>query len=63
MTSSAQDYGDIFLMNITLKNKRKLQKMLNRALCICMEAEGRTNVNMLHNTCNINKLDDLRKPI
>ena len=55
------DYGDIFLMNITTGTKQKLQKMQNRALRICMEAEGRTNVNMLHNTCNVNKLDDRRK--
>ena len=54
------DYGDIFLMNITSKTKQKLQKVQNRALRICMEAEGRTNVNLLHNTCNVNKLDDCR---
>ena len=54
------DYGDIFLMNITSKTKQKLQKVQNRGLRICMEAEGRTNVNFLHNTCNVNKLDDRR---
>ena len=55
------DYGDIFLMNITSKTIQKLQKIQNRALRICIEAEGRSNVNMLHNTCNVNKLDDRRK--
>ena len=39
------DYGDIFLMNITAKTTQKLQKMQNRALRICIQAEGRTNVN------------------
>ena len=55
------DYGDIFLMNITAKTTQKLQKMQNRALRICIQAEGRTNVNILHNTCNVNKLDDHRR--
>ena len=54
------DYGDIFLMNITTRTKQKLQKLQNRALRICIEAEGRTSVNMLHNTCYVNKLDDRR---
>ena len=35
--------------------------MQNRALRICIQAEGRTNVNILHNTCNVNKLDDRRR--
>ena len=54
------DYGDIFLMSITSKTKQKLQKLQNRALRICVEAEGRTSVNMLHNTCYVSKLDDCR---
>ena len=54
------DYGDIFLMNISSKTKQKLQRVQNRALRICLEAEGRSNVNMLHNTCYVNKLDDRR---
>ena len=54
------DYGDIFLMSITSKTKQKLQKLQNRALRICLEAEGRTSVNMLHNTCYVSKLDDRR---
>ena len=37
-----------------------MQKLQNRALHICIEAEGRTSVNMLHNTCYVNKLDDRR---
>ena len=55
------DYGDIFLMNITAKTTQKLQKMQNQALRICIQAEGRTHVNILHNTCNVNKLDDCRR--
>ena len=54
------DYGDIFPMNITSKTRQKLQRVQNRALRICIEAEGRTNVNALHNTCYVNKLDDRR---
>ena len=50
------DYGDIFLVNINFKTIDKLQKLQNRALRICLAREGRSNVNMLHNTCNINKL-------
>ena len=50
------DYGDIFLVNINLKSIDKMQKLQNRALRICLALEGRSNVNMLHNTCNINKL-------
>ena len=47
-------------MNITMKTRQKLQRLQNRALRICLNAEGRSNVNMLHNTCNVNKLDDRR---
>ena len=54
------DYGDVFLMNVTVRTKEKLQRMQNRALRICLKTEGRSNVNMLHNTCSINKLDDRR---
>ena len=54
------DYRDIFLMSITSKTKQKLQKLQNRALRICLEAKGRTSVNMLHNTCYVSKLDDRR---
>ena len=54
------DYGDVFLMNIIMKTRQKLQRLQNRALRICLNAEGRSNVNMLHNTCNVNKLDDRR---
>ena len=54
------DYGDVFLMNVTVKTKEKLQRMQHRALRICLKTEGRSNVNMLHNTCSINKLDDRR---
>ena len=49
-----------YLLNITSRTKQKLQKLQNRALRICIEAEGRTNMNMLHNTCYVNKLDDRR---
>ena len=54
------DYGDVFLINTTSKTKEKLQRVQNRALRICLNSEGRSNVNMLHNTCGINKLDDRR---
>ena len=50
------DYWDIFLVNINLKSIDKMQKLQNRALRICLALEGRSNVNMFHNTCNINKL-------
>ena len=43
-------------MNVNQKSADKLQKLQNRALRICFAREGRTNVNELHNTCNINKL-------
>ena len=49
------DYGDIFLMNITQKTLDKLQKLQNRALRICLAQNGRSNVNDMHNTCNINR--------
>ena len=50
------DYGDIFLLNINQKTIAKLQKLQNRALRICLALDGRSNVNDMHNTCNINKL-------
>ena len=50
------DYGDIFLINISLKTIDKLQKLQNRGLRICLALDGRSNVNDLHNTCNVNKL-------
>ena len=55
------DYGDIFLINVSLKTTDKLQKLQNRALRICLARDGRSNVNDLHNTCNINKLDHRRQ--
>ena len=54
------DYGDIFLININLKTIDKLQKLQNRALRVCLALDGRSNVNDLHNTCNINKLTHRR---
>ena len=54
------DYGDIFLTNINLKTIDKLQKLQNRALRVCLALDGRSNVNDLHNTCNINKLTHRR---
>ena len=54
------DYGDIFLKNISQKTLDKLQKLQNRALRICLAQDGRSNVNDLHNTCNINKLEQRR---
>ena len=55
------DYGDIFLINISQKTIDKLQKLQNRALRICLALDGRSNVDELHNTCNINKLIDRRQ--
>ena len=54
------DYGDIFLLNTSRKTIDKLQKLQNRALRICLALDGRSNVNELHNMCNINKLDHRR---
>ena len=50
------DSGDIFLMDINHKTIDKLQKLQNRALRICLVLDGRSNVDGMHNTCNINKL-------
>ena len=55
------DYGDIFLSNISVKTVDKLQKLQNRALRICLARNGRSNVNDLHNTCNVNKLTHRRE--
>ena len=55
------DYGDIFLINISQKSIDKLQRLQNRALRICLAQDGRSNVNQLHNTCNINKLEYRRR--
>ena len=55
------DYGDIFLMNINKKTIDKLQKLQNRALRLCLALDGRSNVNDMHNTCNINKLSHRRE--
>ena len=55
------DYGDIFLSNINIKTTDKLQKLQNRALRICLALDGRSNVNELHNTCNVNKLHHRRQ--
>ena len=51
------DYGDIFLMNINQKTMTKLQRLQNRVLRICLALEGRSNVDDMHNRCNINKLE------
>ena len=55
------DYGDIFLMNISMKAVDKLHKIQNRALRICLARDGRSNVNDLHNTCNVSKLTHRRE--
>ena len=55
------DYGDIFLMGTNQKTIDKMQKLQNRALRICLALDGRSNVDNLHNTCNINKLKDRRE--
>ena len=54
------DYGDIFLINVSSKTRDRLQKLQNRALRICLALEGRSNVNDMHNRCNINKLEHRR---
>ena len=54
------DYGDVLLINISRKIREKLQRLQNRALRICLTLEGRSNVNDMHNQCNINKLEDRR---
>ena len=54
------DYGDIFLCNINMKTIDKLQKLQNRALRVCLALDGRSNVNELHNVCNVNKLSHRR---
>ena len=48
-------------MNISQKATGKLQKLQNRALRICLALDGRSNVNDMHNMCNINKLDHRRE--
>ena len=48
-------------MGISLKSLDKLQKLQNRALRLCLAQDGRSNVNEMHNTCNINKLEQRRK--
>ena len=50
------NYGHIFLLNIIQKTIDKLQKLENTGLRICLAWDGKSNVNELHNTCNINKL-------
>ena len=55
------DYGDIVLVNINRKTIDKLQKLQNRALRVCLALDGRSNVNEIHNMCNINKLDHRRQ--
>ena len=55
------DYGDIFLMKVSQKTIDKLQKLQNRALRVCLARDGRSNVNDLHNTCNISKLNHRRE--
>ena len=55
------DYGDIFLMDINQKTIDKMQKLQNRALRICLALDGRSNVDDMHNTCNINKLIQRRE--
>ena len=55
------DYGDIFLLGINQKTIDKMQKLQNRALRICLALDERSNVNDMHNTCSINKLNERRE--
>ena len=50
------DYSDIFLMNVNQKIMDQLQKLQNTALRVRLAGDGKSNVNDVHNTCNINKL-------
>ena len=42
------DYGDIFYMGTNQKATNKLQRLQNRALKICINAEARYPTNRLH---------------
>ena len=59
--TSIFDYGDIFLMGTSQKTNDKMQKLQYRALRICLALDGRSNVDDMHNACNINKLKDRRE--
>ena len=50
------DYGDVLYRNSDTRNTTKLQRLQNRALRICLEADARTHVSTLHNLANLPEL-------
>ena len=55
------DYGDIFFMNSTLKQIKKLQTLQNRALRICTQNKVYIPTNILHQSVQLPKLDVRRE--
>ena len=54
------DYGDIFYIGAHQQSLGKLQKLQNRGLRICLNAEPRMSVMHLHNKSGINLLEHRR---
>ena len=54
------DQGDILYIDAFQKDRTKLQKLQNRALRICLNANNRHHIANLHNTTNIPYLSDRR---
>ena len=52
------DQGDILLYDFNKKDVEKLQKLQNRALSICLNANNKQHINNLHNISNVPMLKD-----
>ena len=55
------EYGDIYMTSATQDNRKKLQKLQNKALKCALEKDKRFNTNLLHDEAKIHKLKHRRK--
>ena len=51
-------YGDIFLHNISVRTKDKMQKLQNKALRLCLQRDNRAHVPLLHKDSGANLIKD-----
>ena len=51
-------YGDIFLHNISVRTKDKMQKLQNKALRLCLQCDNRAHVPLLHKDSGVNLIKD-----
>ena len=55
------EYGDIYLQSASSENRKKMQKLQNKALKCALDKEKRYNTNKLHKEAKLQKLKHRRK--